>query len=395
MTQHQTTSDLRVVGLDKRGRPWSDIGMPRPRDLGISIGDLPTGPTNSVLDVAGVGLGHTTVAREEPPPPEGRGTARTGVTVLVAAEDAYARPLACGGAVLNGAGECTGFLTAGEWGTLETPVYLTSTMQLGRVYDAACEIALEASPEVADDVVIPMVAECDDSYLNDCRRMQVTADDVRAAHHEALGSRGSATAPAEGAVGAGTGMSCLGFKGGIGTSSRVAPDGHTVAVLLMTNFGSREQLVVSGVPVGRLVPVPNAGPNAGPNPGPTPAGRPGPAGSCIGIVVTDAPVDAAGCSRLARRVGLGLARTGSVAHHGSGEIFVAVSTTRRCDRDGKVEEGPLVSGRDLDPLFQAVADAAEESVLSSMLQAPTTVGRDGNVVEGLDPEVLLPLLGPR
>jgi D-aminopeptidase len=112
-------------------------------------------------------------------------------------------------------------------------------------------------------------------------------------------------------------------------------------------------------------------------------------------VVTDAPVDAAGCSRLARRVGLGLARTGSVAHHGSGEIFVAVSTTRRCDRDGKVEEGPLVSGRDLDPLFQAVADAAEESVLSSMLQAPTTVGRDGNVVEGLDPEVLLPLLGPR
>ena len=117
--------------------------MPRARDIGIEIGVLRTGPTNSVLDVAGVGLGHTTLHRDEAPPPEGRGIARTGVTTLFLAEDAYSRPLAAGGAVLNGAGECTGFLTAGEWGVLETPVYLTSTMQLGRVYDAACRIALE------------------------------------------------------------------------------------------------------------------------------------------------------------------------------------------------------------------------------------------------------------
>ena len=342
---------------------------------------MPTGPTNSVLDVAGVGLGHTTVVRDEAPPPHGRGTARTGVTVLVPAADSYARPLACGGAVLNGAGECTGFLTAREWGSLETPVYLTSTMQVGLVYDAACRIALEENPEVAGDVVIPMVAECDDSYLNDCRCMQVTLDDVRAAHRAALASTGTDHAPDEGAVGAGTGMSCLGFKGGIGTSSRVTAEGHTVAVLLMTNFGVTEQLLVGGTPVGRLL-APRE-----------PAGQVRrPAGSCIGVVVTDAAVDSRGCERLARRVGLGLARTGSAAHHGSGEIFVAVSTTRRFDRDGDPEPGPLVAGRGLDPLFQAVVDAAEEAVLSSMLQAPTTVGRDGNVSEGLTAEVLLPLL---
>ena len=352
--------------------------MVRARDVGIEIGVLPTGPTSSVLDVPGVGLGHATVVRDEPAPPEGRGVARTGVSVLLLAEDAYRRPLAAGGAVLNGAGECTGFLSAGAWGAVESPVFLTSTMQLGRVYDAACELALEQDPGVADDVVIPVVAECDDSFLNDCRRMQVTADDVRAAHEGALASRGSSTPPPQGSVGAGTGMSCLGFKGGIGTASRVvasADGSHTVAVLLLTNFGVREQLTVAGVPLGRRL----AGPDAGP---------PSPAGSCIGIVVTDAPVDAAGCARLAQRVGLGLARTGSAAHHGSGEIFLAVSTTCRTDRDGAAHQGPRVSGRGLDPLFEAVVEATEEAVLDSMLASPTTVGRNGHVSEGLDPDLV-------
>ena len=109
--------------------------MPRARDLGITIGVLPTGPTNSVLDVTGVGLGHTTLVRDEPAPPQGRGRARTGVTVLLLAEDAFRRPLAAGGAVLNGAGECTGFITAAEWGTVETPIYLTSTLQLAHALD--------------------------------------------------------------------------------------------------------------------------------------------------------------------------------------------------------------------------------------------------------------------
>lgn len=341
---------------------------------------MPSGPTGSVLDVAGVGLGHATVVRDEPPPPEGRGVARTGVTVLVPAEDTFDRMLPAGGAVLNGAGECTGFLTAGEWGTLETPVFLTSTLQLGRVYDAACELTVERDERAADDVVIPVVAECDDSFLNDNRRMQVTRADVEAAWDAALASRGSSSPPDEGGVGAGTGMSCLGFKGGIGTSSRVTPDGHTVAVLLLTNYGTREQLVVDGVPVGRLL-----GPAATP-------GVPKPAGSCIGVVVTDAPVDGAACSRLARRVGLGLARTGSVAQHGSGEIFLACSTGLRVDRDGTYDGRATVSGRALDPVFAAVVEATEEAVLNSVLGSATVTGRAGNTSEGLDPDAVVRLL---
>ena len=345
--------------------------MPRARDLGIAIGTLPVGPTNSVLDVGGVGLGHATITRE---------SARTGVTSLVLAEDARERPVVAGGAVLNGLGECTGFLTVAESGVLETPVWLTSTMQLGRVYDAACEIELERRPEVRESPVIPVVAECDDSFLNDCRRMWVTADDVRAAHAAALASRGAGTPPDEGAVGSGTGMSCLGFKGGIGTSSRLTPGGHTVAVLLMTNFGQRSRLTVDGVPVGRHLPA-ESGPDR-------------PAGSCIGVAVTDAPLDPLGCQRLARRIGLGLARTGSTAHAGSGEIFLAASTGARTTFDGDHDDtGPRLAGRRLDDLFEAVVDATEEAVLNSLLTASTTVGRDGNTSEGLDGETLLRVMG--
>lgn len=350
--------------------------MPRIRDLGITIGSLPTGATNSVLDVAGVGVGHTTITRDEPAPPHGRGTARTGVTVLVLADDAYQRPVPAGGAVLNGAGECTGFLTAAEWGSAETPVYLTSTMQLGRVYDSACRIALDSEAGVAEDVVIPIVAECDDSYLNDVRRMQVEHEDVVAAWEAALASRGSGVAPGEGAVGSGTGMSCFDFKGGIGTASRLTADGHTLAVLVMTNYGVRDECVVAGVPVGRMLPPAASGPHA-------------PAGSCIGIVVTDAPVDGASCARLARRVGLGLARTGSVAHHGSGEIFLGFGTGLRLDRSGRPDTPALTTGRALDPLFTAVVEATEEAVLNSMFAAPTVVGRAGNTSESIHtPEVL-------
>jgi D-aminopeptidase len=357
-----------------------DAGMPRAADLGIRIGLLPPGPTNSVLDVSGVGLGHTTVHRDETDPPAGRGVARTGVTVLCVADDAYHRMVPAGGAVLNGAGECTGFITSSEWGCIETPVFLTSTLQLGRVYDAACELMIERHPEVAEDFIIPVVAECDDSFLNDARRMQVDRSDVANAWEQALASRGNREPPTEGAVGSGTGMTCLGFKGGIGTASRVTREGHTVAVLLMTNFGDRDRLTVDGVPVGRLLPRPSP-----------PAARP-PAGSCIGVVVTDAAVDGAGCARLARRIGLGLARAGSVAHHGSGEIFLACGLGARMDRDGQYESPVTVTGRALDLLFEGVVEASEEAVLNSMLAAPTTIGRDGHVSPGLPPEDVVRLL---
>jgi D-aminopeptidase len=234
---------------------------------------------------------------------------------------------------------------------------------------------LERFPDVAEDFIIPVVAECDDSFLNDARRMQVTRDDVARAWADAEASVGASVPPAEGAVGSGTGMSCLGFKGGIGTASRVTADGATVGVLLMTNFGSREQLTVAGVPVGRLL-----GPAVVAE---SEASGARPAGSCIGLVVTDAPVDGAGCTRLARRVGLGLARTGSVAQHGSGEIFLATSTGLQVHREDRTSATPVVTGRGLDSLFAAVVEATEEAVLNSMLSSPTVVGRLGHTSEGI------------
>lgn len=329
------------------------------------MGLLPSGPTASVLDVPGVGLGHATVWRDEPAPPTGRGVARTGVTVLDLGGDCFTRPVPAGGAVLNGAGECTGFLSMQEWGTVESPVFLTSTMQVGRVYDAACELLVEEQPAIGvDEVVIPVVAECDDSFLSDPRRMQVTGRDVRSALEAARASAGTAFPPDEGAVGAGTGMSCLGWKGGIGTASRVLPSGHTVGVLVLTNFGDGDRFTVAGVPVGTVLTPPDGA-------------APGPAGSCIVVVVTDGPLDSAACQRVARRAGLGLARTGSTGHHGSGEIFLGLATGLRARR-GEPAPGVPVAGRDLDPYFAAAVEATEDAVITSLLMAQTVVGRAGN-----------------
>ena len=359
--------------------------MPRFRDLDAAIGILPTGPTNSMLDIPGVGVGHATVWRDEPDPPDGRGTARTGVTVIDAGGDTFSSPIPFGAVTLNGAGEMTGFITAGEWGLLETPIFLTSTMQLGRVYDAACRLLMVENGEIGkEDVIIPVVAECDDSFLSEARAMQVEEDDVAAALVAARESIGGSKPPAEGAVGSGTGMSCLGHKGGIGTSSRLVPSGHTVAVLVMTNFGEFGRLTVDGVPVGRLTPDPEGQ-------APDVASDPGPKGSCIVVVGTDAPIDHSGCERLARRAGMGLARTGSTAHNGSGEIFMAFATGLRHERGAAPAKAP-VTAADLDPFFEAVIDATEESVLNSMLMSPTVVGRRGNTTYGLDPQVVRNLL---
>jgi D-aminopeptidase len=360
--------------------------MTRAADLAIKIGTLPSGQTASIVDVRGVGVGHATVWRDEPPPPAGRGIARTGVTAIDIGGNMFRSPVPAGGAVLNGAGECTGFLSAAEWGLVETPIFLTSTMQVGRVYDAACELLMAEDPAIgAEDVIIPVVAECDDSFLSDVRRMQVSAADVKAALDAARAGAGG-LAPAEGAVGAGTGMSCLGFKGGIGSASRLTPSGHTVGVLVMSNFGSQERLTIDGVLVGRLLPP------ADEPAGDEPAAVSRPAGSCIVIVVTDAALDSAACTRLAKRAGLGLARTGSTGHHGSGEIFLALATGLRTLRGVARAGSEPVTGRDLDPFFAAVVESTEEAVLNSMLAAPTVTGRDGNTSRGLPADRVRELL---
>jgi D-aminopeptidase len=318
--------------------------MSRPRDDGIVIGTLEPGPRNSIAD-AHVTVGHVTVEH-------------TGVTAVVPPS----LPLPAGTAVLNGAGELTGSLEIREWGLLETPVYLTSTHAVGRVYDGAVSVAMAADPRVGvDDVVIPVVGECDDSWLSDARVAHVQPGDVARA---VVG----ATADFEqGAVGAGAGMSCFDWKGGIGSSSRRAGE-HTVGVLLLTNFGTSEQLRVDGVPIGGLL---DERPDSAPAPG----------GSCIAVVATDAPLTPPQLERLARRAGLGLARAGSVAHHGSGEIFVAFATSpERSFED-----------RDLNPLFQAAVDATEEAVLCSLWAAVDTTGRERRLVRALPREKVLEL----
>jgi D-aminopeptidase len=209
--------------------------------------------------------------------------------------------------------------------------------------------------------VIPVVGECDDSWLSDARVAHVQPSDV------ARAVAGASADFEQGAIGAGAGMSCFDWKGGIGSSSRRAGD-YTVAALLLTNFGSREQLRVDGVPVGQLL---DERPDEAPEPG----------GSCIAVVATDAPLTPSQLERLARRAGLGLARAGSVAHHGSGEIFVSFATA----------DERSFADRDLNPLFQAAVDATEEAVLCSLWAAADTTGREGRLVRALPRETVAEL----
>ncbi|RDH80224.1 S58 family peptidase [Mycolicibacterium moriokaense] len=356
-------------------------GSTRLADWSVAIGGLPRGRTNSVLDVPGVGLGHATVISDDSEPPTGSGIGRTGVTVLDPGGDVWAAPVPAGVSVLNGAGELTGRSQIEEWGVAESPVFLTSTMQVGRVYDAACRLLIDEQPRIGvDEVLIPIVGECDDSWLNDARRMHVRDGDVASALAAARRSIGGGDV-ALGAVGAGTGMACFGWKGGIGTASRLLPDGHVVAALVLANFGHWERLTIAGVPVGRML-------------GPPPDLVPPPAGSCIGVVITDAPIDAAGCARLAARMGLGLARTGSTAHHGSGEIFLGLATGLRADRSTPAASAAAISGTGLDAYFEATVDATEEAVIDALLAATTTTGVGGRTIHALPHDRVRALVAP-
>jgi D-aminopeptidase len=349
---------------------------PRLRELGLRIGRFEAGPANAITDVTGVSVGHVTVWYDEPAPPEGRGIARTGVTTVVPApvETLHGEPIPAGIAVLNGAGELTSSMVIEEWGRIETPVFLTSTHAVGRVYDGAIEVAVAADPRVgSEDFVIPVVGECDDSWLSDGRVVHVEAADAGRAVAAAVGGE-----VAEGAVGAGTGMMTKGYKAGIGTASRIAPSiGGAVGVLVLSNFYPPPGLVMDGVPVGDLL-------------GEPADARRTRAGSCIAVVAVDAPLSTQQLARVARRAGLGLARCGSVAHHGSGEIFVAIAPPGRRPRGAAPAAG--VPASDLNDVFEAVVDATEEAVLNSLWAAPEVVGREGRVAPALPHDDVLELL---
>ena len=347
---------------------------PRLRELGLTIGRYDVGLHDAITDVSGVTVGHVTIWRNEPEPPVGRGIARTGVTTVVPAspDTLFAEPVPAGVAVLNGAGELTGSIAISEWGLLETPVYLTSTHAVGRVYDGAVAAAVEADASVGtDQVVIPVVGECDDSWLSDARVVQVEVGDARRALTAATSGP-----VAEGAVGAGTGMLTKGFKAGIGTSSRLVPSiDAALGVLVLANFGGPPGLIVDGVDVGNG------------------SGRENvrqAAGSCIVVVAVDAALSSHQLERVARRAGLGLARTGSIAHHGSGEIFLAFAPPgRQPRRQSAVPPVPDVS---LDDVFEATVDATEEAVLNALWAAPEVSGRGGNTAPALPHDDVVALL---
>lgn len=297
------------------------------RDLAGPVGLLPTGPRNAITDVAGVRVGHSQAQSGE----------LTGVTVVAPS----ALPVRAGVATVNGVGELTKKLEIDEWGIIQTAIYLCGTHALGMVYHAAV-LAEGGDPS---NTLIPVVGECDDSDLADSRT--ITIEDVNGARH-ALGEQ-----VAEGSVGGGTGMTCFDFAGGIGTASRRIGD-HTLGVLLMCNFGDRERLTAGGL---RFDPA---------------EGPPPPEGSCIAVCACDAPMTALQLRRLALRPLLGLARAGSYAHNGSGEIAVAFTTARE----------QTLENSQLNPYFAAAYEAAEEAVYNCLVaDRPPMRKRDGSVHE--------------
>ncbi|MEW6398853.1 MAG: P1 family peptidase [Bacillota bacterium] len=347
--------------------PASDP-RPRLRELGHRVGELPAGPGNAVTDVAGVLVGHVTLYRPE----EG---VCTGVTaVRPHPGNIFREKVPAAVHVINGFGKATGLAQVAELGTLETPVVLANTLAVGSAADGLVRWMLEQDPGIGGPAgtVNPVVMECNDGYLNDARLPAVRPEYVTRAL-EAAGP----LPPPEGAVGAGTGMVCYGFKGGIGTASRVVAGEagtFTVGVLVLANFGRRRDLTILGVPVGMHLEKRGAEAGVGD-------------GSVIVLVATDAPLGARQLGRLARRGVVGLARTGSFVGHGSGDFVLAFSTATRYRHDApdRVQWAAFLPdhGATFAGLMRAVVEGTEEAVLNALFRATTTRGRLGRVVEAL------------
>lgn len=353
----------------------------RIRDWGVTVGTLPTGARNAITDVPGVTVGHTTLDD---------GPVKTGVTaVLPHPGNLFQDKVLAASYVLNGFGKTAGTIQIDELGTLETPILLTNTLSVGTVSDALIEYMLDRNPEIGitTGTVNPVVCECNDMHLNDIRGRHVKKEHV-------LQALAAATADfEEGAVGAGTGMACYGFKGGIGTASRVIeiPGGddhpsetYTVGVLVLSNFGLRQDLTITGIPAGRLLAEPPHTPEASTDEEALP-GDETEKGSIIILIATDLPASERQLKRLAKRAGVGLARTGSHIGNGSGDIALAFSTANRVRHDQSAPTVPMrvLNENRIDLAFRAVIESTEEAVLNSMVTARTTTGRDGHTLRSL------------
>jgi D-aminopeptidase len=354
---------------------------PRARDVGVIVGVLPPGKNNAITDVTGVRVGHATLIKGD--------TIRTGVTaILPHAGNLFQEKVPAAIYVGNGFGKLIGSTQVNELGEIETPILLTNTLNVPRVADALIEWMLQLPGNAEVRSINPIVAETNDGYLNDIRGRHVGREEVFAA------IRSANDGPvAEGSIGAGTGTVAFGWKGGIGTASRVIPqsltpgaNGYTVGVLVQSNFGG--VLTINGAPVGRELGryylkeqvegrrVSQTLPNENQI-----SDRAD--GSIIMVVATDAPMDARNLKRLAARAMLGMARTGSPSTNGSGDYVIAFSTATRIRSGDGLRNAQTVGNEAMSPLFEAVVEAIEEAIYNSLFKATSGAGRDGHAVEAL------------
>ena len=337
----------------------------RARDLGIAIGAMTPGPLNAITDVAGVIVGHSTIVRGAGTLRVGEGPVRTGVTAVLPRKDIWFNAVFGATHTLNGDGEMTGIHWIRDLETIAHPILITNTASVGSVHESAMAYMNERHPG-RDWGFLPIVAETWDGRLNDIRGLHVKRQHVFEALDTAAGGP-----VVEGNVGGGTGMIAYQFKGGIGTASRRLPaadGGYTIGVLVQANFGSRDQLIIDGVPVGRelakesLSAVKTAGqPNADHE------------GSVIVVIATDAPLSSRQLERVARRAALGLARTGTSSGNTSGDIFLAFSTANIVPQQNapKVLDVKLLSTDEINPIFRGSVEAPEEAVMNAMMKAET------------------------
>jgi D-aminopeptidase len=358
----------------------------------VTVGTLPAGPVDGITDVPGVRVGQVTKIEGNGPLVPGTGPVRTGATGILPNDDPWMRRVAAATFDLNGNGEMTGAHWVDQAGFLETPIVLTNTLNVGRVDDGVVSWLIKKHSDIGirADVPLPVVAECDDQGMNDIQGRHVSPADV--------GALLDAAAPGDfprGNVGAGTGMHAFGFKGGIGSASRVLPKelgGYTVGVLVNVNTGSRNELLIGGVPVGRafahdLLPVYPQRAGLAPTTGRAADG------SIIIVVATDAPLDALRLRDIAKRATMGLARTGATSHTSSGDLFFAFSTTHIYPRSGGITGPPLETDEDrVDALFAATVDATEEAIDDAIFSARTMTGANGITLYGLPYDRVAPLL---
>jgi D-aminopeptidase len=339
---------------------------PRARDLGIPFDGTP-GPLNAITDVGGVEVGHATIIAGTGKLVVGKGPVRTGVTAVLPRGKESSDQVFAAWSTLNGNGEMTGTTWVEESGLLEGPIMITNTHSVGVVRDAVIEWRIKQGGKEPQPWSLPVVAETWDGFLNDINGFHVKRE------HVFLALDGAKTGPVEeGNVGGGTGMIVHGFKGGIGTASRKLDDGaggYTVGVLVQANYGSRSQLTIAGVSVGKEITdlLPRRGDAE--------------AGSIIVVMATDAPVLPHQLKRIVKRAALGIARNGGIGGNSSGDLFIAFSTANPgAARDSGLVTLTMLPNERIDPIFLAAVQATEEAIVNAMVAAETMKGIDGNTV---------------